>query len=124
MQRIAKQANVLAKAAGVPERIPDVSTIVQSYNPADSVSALTQQPPVAKERRVTFEAAHAEKAPPSPKGKGKTKRQHQQQFEGGKARSKKGKKGGKGKHQKKGSWGGKGNRKFEKGGKGKALPQS
>ena len=78
LQRVTKQAVKVAEAAGLPE----VAIAVQKYNPAHRVSALKQPEAVDQQRKVTFQPAHSEKAPPSsrraltvhnPKGKGKDK---------------------------------------------------
>jgi len=115
LQRVTKQAVKVAEAAGLPE----VAIAVQKYNPAHRVSALKQPEAVDQQRKVTFQPAHAEKAPPSsqrartvhtPKGKGKGKKgpPHQQRQlpgKGGKGKSRKGFGGCKDKQKKKGAKG-------------------
>ena len=115
LQKVTKQAVKVAEAAGLPE----VAKAVQKYNPAQRVSALKRPEAVDQQRKVTFQPAHFEKAPPSserpwssrkPKGKGKEKKgpPHQQRqlpAKGSKGNSKKGFGGGKGKQRKKGAKG-------------------
>ena len=79
LEKVAEQAAKVAEAAGLPE----VAAVVQKYNPAQRVSALKQPEAVDQQRKVTFQPAHSEKAPPTserpwllqdPKGKGKDRR--------------------------------------------------
>ena len=119
MRKIAQAGRQLADAATGFDRGPRVATAVQRYDPSEPVSALGRT--LSKDRpavppRVSFEAAHAEKAPPTPQprpgmGKGRGKQPHHRESKGGKKS-----KGSKGK-QKKGKSGSKG-KKIKKGGKG------
>ena len=119
MRKIAQAGRQLADAATGFERGPTVATAVQRYDPSEPVSALGRPRPrelPAVPPRVSFEAAHPEKAPPTPQprpvmGKGRGKQPHHRESKGGKKS-----KGSKGK-QKKGKAGSKG-KKIKKGGKG------
>ena len=127
MRKIAQAGRQLADAATSSDRGARVAATVQRYDPSEPVSALFRTLPndlPAAHRRVSFEAAHSEKAPPTPqrpvtgKGRGKafdgpwiTKPRHQRGSKGGKPP-----KGNKGK-QKKGKAGSKG-KKGKRGGKG------
>ena len=118
MRKIAQAGRQLADAATTSDRGARVAATVQRYDPSEPVSALVRTLPKdlpAAHRRVSFEAAHSEKAPPTPQrpamGKGRGKQLHHRDSTGGKPS-----KGNKGK-QKKGKAGSKG-KKGKRGGKG------